>query len=455
MTVTLHLGDCIEVMRQMPDNSVDSIVTDPPYGLRFMGKKWDYDVPGEVIWTEALRVLKPGGYLLAFSGTRTQHRMACRIEDAGFEIRDMIAWVYGSGFPKSLDVSKALDKLAGAEREIVGTRIKAGIGGSQTFAQDAWTQANRGAIELDITIPATGPARQWQGYGTALKPALEPITMARKPLIGTVAANVLAHGTGALNIDGCRVETADVLSGSGSAPLKHGGTNHRPFHDTAVARGCNQSPLGRWPANLIHDGSDEVLVGFPDSAGSGPSRVLNRSAKPDQNGWGMNTGGADAPALRDAGPGNAARFFYCAKTSKTDRHDGMTLPGPVTANGATLRDMENAVRDGAAGGNNHPTVKPTSLMAYLCRLVTPPGGTVLDPFMGSGSTGRGAALEGFNFIGIDMTPEYVEIASDRIDAARRSLIVAANDPEPAPMEAANDQVLPSVVQSDLFAGLAE
>lgn len=340
-------GDCIEVMRTMPDNSVDAIVTDPPYGLAFMGKKWDYDVPSEAIWRECLRVLKPGGHLLAFAGTRTQHRMAVRIEDAGFEIRDMIAWCYASGFPKSLDVSKAIDKAAGAERKVIqqGERSAA----RPVVADQSGGKAYRLAGDASITAPATDAALQWQGWGTALKPALEPITVARKPLVGTVAANVLEHGTGALNIDGCRVEpTGESRERVGEASqdrryTEAGGTN---FAATPGVRGGD--PAGRWPANLIHDGSE-------------PADLL----------------------------GEAARFFYCAKASKADR----------------------------GAENIHPTVKPTELMAYLVRLVTPPGGLVLDPFMGSGSTGKAAVLEGFRFIGIDMTPEYVAIARARIGYA--------------------------------------
>lgn len=298
--VKLIYGDCLEVLRGMPDNHVDSIVTDPPYGLSFMGKKWDYDVPEQAIWEECLRVLKPGGHLLAFAGTRTQHRMAVRIEDSGFEIRDMIAWVYGSGFPKSMDVSKAIDKIDAAA------------------------------------------AIQWQGRGTALKPALEPITVARKPFKGTVAANVLEWGTGAINIDGGRiggtVETWPKSRSYAPGQIQPGGKGE--------TQSTGKPPSGRWPANLIHDGSDE------------PTELL----------------------------GAAARFFYCAKAGKKDRGEG----------------------------NTHPTVKPTDLMAYLCRLVTPPGGVVLDPFMGSGSTGKAAVREGFRFIGIEMDESYLEIAESRI-----------------------------------------
>lgn len=345
MTYQLHLGDCLEVLAGMPDNSVDSIVTDPPYGLSFMGKRWDYDVPSVAIWEQCLRVLKPGGHLLAFAGTRTQHRMAVRIEDAGFEIRDMIAWVYGSGFPKSLDVSKAIDKAAGAEREVVGTKLgrpgMAKDGSNQRqWAADAMRGEKR-LLSTDITAPATPAARQWSGWGTALKPALEPITMARKPLIGTVAENVLTHGTGAINVDGCRVGdevTTSILHGKSSDAFGIG--QKRP------TAGFKENPPGRWPANLIHDGSNEACL-----------------------------------ALK-----SGARFFYSAKTGKEDRETD----------------------------NNHPTVKPTTLMAYLCRLVTPPGGTVLDPFMGSGSTGKAATVNGFRFIGIERDPAYHKIAEARI-----------------------------------------
>ena len=403
MSADLHHADCLEVLRGMADASVDSIVTDPPYGLSFMGKRWDYDAPSEDIWRECLRVLKPGGHLLAFAGTRTQHRMAARIEDAGFEIRDMIAWVYGSGFPKSLDVSKAIDKAAGAEREVVGSRIKAGIGGSQTFAQDAWTQANRGPIELDITAPATEAARQWQGWGTALKPALEPITVARKPLAGTVAANVLEHGTGALNVDGCRVASdtpIPVMKSTGGRKFEQTHTQpNRKNQQVGVQE------LGRWPANLIHDGSEEIDFVF--SGGASDSSTL-----PDLNRQ-VSVGG------RSSSP---ARFFYCAKASKRDRDEGCegmeararkAYSGPVTSDPRMTHKQQRL-----PSRNHHPTVKPTDLMRYLCRLVTPPGRTVLDPFMGSGSTGKAAVLEGFNFIGIEREAEYVEIAKARIAAIK-------------------------------------
>lgn len=367
----LHSGDCLELLATLPDNSVDSIVTDPPYGLSFMGKKWDYDVPKVEIWEECLRVLKPGGHLLAFAGTRTQHRMAVRIEDAGFEIRDMIAWVYGSGFPKSLDVSKAIDKAAGADREVIGKDKNWGA----SKAENGKSAYGDYAGGWDITAPATEAAKQWQGWGTALKPALEPITVARKPLVGTVAQNVLEHGTGAINVDGCRVGT-DGGTAKGNPPK----AESKGIYGHGINGACDILDIGkgRWPANLIHDGSEEV------------TELLNDSA----------------------------RFFYCAKTSKKDRDEGLESFSEAKTNDGRKVDADNAFQRGATLRKNiHPTVKPTDLMRYLCRLVTPKGGLVLDPFTGSGSTGKAAMLEGFRFIGAEMNPEYVAIAKARIESA--------------------------------------
>jgi site-specific DNA-methyltransferase (adenine-specific) len=405
----------------MPDASVDSIVTDPPYGLSFMGKRWDYDVPSEDIWRECLRALKPGGHLLAFAGTRTQHRMAVRIEDAGFEIRDMIAWVYGSGFPKSLDVSKAIDKAAGAEREVVGHKaVTCGTG--EAFGKAVGT-GHKGTV-VDITVPATPEAQQWQGWGTALKPALEPITVARKPLgEKTVAANVLEHGTGAMNIDGCRVASdtpIPVMKSTGGRKFEQTHTQPNRKNQQVGAQ-----ELGRWPANLIHDGSEEVVGLFPVTKSGGGDKHSKT-----QHG---NTFKGIAPisGLRSyqGDSGSAARFFYCAKASKADRDEGCEGIGEkstcymATANGtgkpSVTTDDLGRERDRFTSfkRNCHPTVKPTALMRYLCRLVTPLSGTVLDPFMGSGSTGKAAVLEGFNFIGIEREAEYVEIAKARITAA--------------------------------------
>ena len=369
--INLHHGDCLEVLASMPDACVDAVVTDPPYGLSFMGRKWDYDVPSKEIWEQCLRVLKPGGHLLAFAGTRTQHRMAVNIEDAGFEIRDMIMWCYSSGFPKSHNISKAIDKAAGAKREVIGKTI--GKGGqnlnqlSRPHGLDSETASSVGAygigarqvnIEIDITAPATPEAQQWDGWGTALKPALEPITVARKPFKGNVANNVLTHGTGAINIDGCRV----------------GDSN------------------GRWPANLIHDGSDEVTELFPYcKPATGRTERADRSFAPGTD-YQTGTAALERDEVHKDDSGSAARFFYCAKANKKDREDG----------------------------NSHPTVKPTDLMAYLCRLVTPPDGIVLDPFMGSGSTGKAAVREGFSFIGIERDEEYFEIASSRVATPKQA-----------------------------------
>lgn len=395
--------DCRAVLANMADDSVDSIVTDPPYHLTsivkrfgpgqapaqfgtdgafarasrgFMGQTWD---GGDIafdpeLWAECLRVLKPGGHLLAFSGSRTYHRMAYAIDVAGFEIRDMLEWLYGSGFPKSLDVSKAIDRAAGAERRVVAQRK----GVTRTFNIGA------GAIIKErepITAPATPEAQQWAGWGTALKPAHEPICMARKSFRGSVADNLSAHGVGALNIDACRVETDESTARiSGVNKGVFGADDRR-----GMIRGGDE---GRFPANVLHDGSDEVLAGFPETTSGGyPAEGLQRKqgavyGRPNTT-----------PEQRfTTSRGSAARFFYCAKASKADRNVG-GVP------------------------NVHPTVKPTELMRWLVRLVTPPGGLVFDPFTGSGSTGRAAILEGCRFVGAELTPEYVPIARARIDAA--------------------------------------
>lgn len=379
-------GDCIEVMAAMEPEMADAIVTDPPYGLSFMGKGWDHGVPGVEFWIEALRVAKPGAHLLAFGGTRTYHRLACAIEDAGWEVRDCVMWVYGSGFPKSHDVSKAIDKAAGAERTVAGSYTVGGTAAKGKRKGRAAAASDEGAAigcykELYITGPATDDAKKWQGWGTALKPAWEPIIVARKPLCGTVAENVLRHGTGAINVDGCRVgaEAVTVNTWNDGAKPFGGGAGHEYTGRTVV---------GRWPANVMHDGSEEVV------------NLM----------------------------GKAARFFYCAKASKADRDEGLEAFLAVhRPNGNKWTDQDYRVTRGerppsAESGprrNHHPTVKPTTLMRYLCRLVTPPGGVVLDPFFGSGSTGKAAILEGFRFVGIEREAEYVEIAKARVGAASR------------------------------------
>lgn len=412
MTVTVHHGDSRDVLKTLATASIDSVVCDPPYALvsigkrfgaenaapskagktgayarasaGFMGQKWD---TGETafdseFWVEVLRVLKPGGHLIAFSATRTYHRLACAIEDAGFEMRDMIAWLYGSGFPKSHDVSKGIDKAAGAVREVVsqGDPVKRMIPGADQ-AKAGWEKADGREFIPTLTAPATPEAAQWDGWGTALKPALEPIVLARKPLAGTVAANVLTHGTGALNIDASRVcmtdddaakiNRATYRSSPASVAL---GTFASEGRDKPMVAHVN----GRWPANVIHDGSDEVTDAFPQT---GPGYRSGETV-------GFTGGGrkSDRPAggKVDDG-GSAARFFYSAKADAADRC-----------------------------GSKHPTVKPTDLMAYLCRLVTQPGGVVLDPFAGSGSTGMACLREGFDCILIEREAQYVADIHHRI-----------------------------------------
>lgn len=370
-------GNSIEELKKFPDNYFGSVVTDPPYGLSFMGKKWDYDVPSVELWKEVFRVLKEGGHLLAFAGTRTQHRMAVNIEDAGFEIRDMIAWVYGSGFPKSHNIGKVVDKLQGNERKMVGTKItNVGMKGNNFKSK-----SESGAVEI------TKSNSEWEGWGTALKPALEPITMARKPFKTSVAENVLKNGVGGINIDGCRVK----LSKGENTKRKVGG------HKTSYIGGKmkknfdieNQAnrDLGRFPANFIHDGSDEV---------------------------------------KDLFPNTVSRFFYCAKASKQDKNEGLEdfedkksqlNSGGIGRKISVKKRLEKNGNNTPTTKNIHPTVKPTDLMRYLVRLVTPKNEIVLDCFMGSGSTGKACALEGLSFVGIDLDKDYCKIAKARIDKA--------------------------------------
>ena len=398
-------GDALEVLKGMEANSVDAVVTDPPYGLvgasrgsssqpgdlatpygrsgpskkrgGFMGKEWDASIPGAEYWSEALRIAKPGAYILAFGGTRTFHRLAVAIEDAGWEIRDTLMWVYGSGFPKSRNVCLDMDKMDGHGNR--GHRIAV----ANRHHPDGTLEPN--GEHLPAYEPKTDAAKQWAGWGTALKPAWEPIIMARKPMVGTVAENVLAHGTGAINVDACRVG-ADEVKVNG---WKCGG--EQVYNGRQRDGFDGGTHTGRWPANLIHDGSDEVVRLFPETGTSRASRLGEMHG----NVYGLGSGlsGGDGVRGHDDDGGSAARFFYCAKASKSDR----------------------------GTGNNHPTVKPTELMRYLVRLVTPPGGQVIDPFSGSGSTGKAAVLEGFEFIGIEMEAEYVAIAEARIAEAQRQL----------------------------------
>lgn len=492
----VYEGDSLVILKAMTDNSVDSIVTDPPYGISFMGNAWDYQVPSAELWAECLRVLKPGGHLLAFAGTRTQHRMAVNIEDAGFEIRDMLAWLYGSGFPKSHNISKAIDKKLGAKRKVVGSKEAGCFGGTDEGHHTIGGKTS----SVDVTVAGSEEAQQWEGWGTALKPALEPITMARKPFKGTVADNVLEHGVGGLNIDESRVgdfvptqpsaltygrhyedreeiavptptkpgrypsnvmhdgsqPVVDLFPNKkGAAPalqpitmarkpfkgtvadnvMKHGvgglnidasrvpgdyETRDRDnkggdsMFGTGAGGGAFVPTEGRWPANVLHDGSEAVVDEFPSS----------KASKGTTYGRGFQTAyvNGEDPGRRIASEGyadegSAARFFYVPKASKKDRDEGLAGPerdaGCMSGNtnADTLRVEKVPQRK-----NIHPTVKPTTLMAYLCKLVTPPGGLVLDPFNGSGSTGKGAVGEGFRYIGIELNPEFCEISRARIGA---------------------------------------
>ncbi len=528
---TIHTGDCLQIMAGMDADSVDTIITDPPYGLEFMGKDWDHGVPGVPYWQAAKRVAKPGAFLMAFGGTRTFHRLTCAIEDAGWEIRDCVMWVYGSGFPKSLDVSKAIDKAAGAEREVVGQAKWENGRNFSHMGNGTYQPAHDKRHTADITAPATEAAQTWEGYGTALKPAWEPIIIARKPLDGTVAANVLEHGTGALNIDGCRIETEE---GDYDHPGNSGiSDSSQIYGDYAHRNQATPHSLGRWPANLILDGSDEVEALFPET---GPSVSAARGGtNPNPMDWGKARDDGRRVAGHDDNGGSAARFFYCAKASKEDRNKGLDgtctvkhivlksttgglsckdastvlvqllrkvtsesitkwsigecgesitgrcqrayLSTTLTAikeiteskilgfltpslirdciadvnyeteNGGShaasavssnqskitttseLRELVRGVKPAALSmlstisdgenwnplSNFHATVKPTALMQYLCRLTkAPEGGVVLDPFMGSGSTGIAALKDERRFIGIELDAEYVELAHRRI-----------------------------------------
>lgn len=478
MTFALIPGDCRDALARLSDNSIDAVVTDPPYGLSkepdmaevlrhwlngddyehpgsgFMGKTWDSFVPGPAVWREVHRVLKPGGHCLAFAGTRTFDMMGLSLRLAGFEIRDTLSWLYGQGFPKSLDVSKAIDKAAGAEREVAGERTYADghvqrSNGSDlgVMNDDGW--AGGTAPRMD-SVPATPEAQQWDGWGTALKPAWEPIIVARKPFTGTVAANVLEYGTGALNIDGCRIGTGDALVRPAVA------RRDNAVYGSGLGVGVQSEPAGRWPANVVLGHSEDcVEVGertvratsLSSSVGvgsGGKSRVYGQAPSVITTGYGDADGTETVPAwecadgcpvrlLDEQAPstgsfltpgatymdgarksvnafgdltphatrgvdakGGASRFFYQAKASKRERQFGMP----------------------EGERNDHPTVKPWAVMEWLVRLVTPSGGVVLDPFCGSGTTGIAAMREGFHFIGCERDEDYAaRIARPRLLAA--------------------------------------
>jgi site-specific DNA-methyltransferase (adenine-specific) len=441
MSVQLVQGDCIRLARSLPADSIDSLVCDPPYEIGFMGKSWDSTgIAFQVeAWKEFYRTMKPGAYLTAFGGTRSHHRLMCAIEDAGFEIRDCLMWVYGQGFPKSRDISKAIDKEAGQAREVIGIREYAGghIQHSDTTTSpigNAFLPERTHDHRLETT-PTTQAARQWDGWGTALKPAWEPIVLARKPLSEkTVAANMLRWGTGAINIDGCRIGMDEaehkVIDGRSGAGF---GTGNTVGGHQGRAEGKFKSHAeGRWPANLVHDGSAEVLEGFPSPHGAGAATNKKFVRGENTNVYGKASEGLSGARIGDEG--SASRFFYCAKADKErgTRPGGFANigadKGSSVPNGPTYDDGDGSTsrffycakaskKDRNAGcdaehPNKHPTVKPTALMQWLTRLTTQPGGTVFDPFMGSGSTGRGAVLEGFNFIGCDLDP--IDIARMRI-----------------------------------------
>lgn len=416
-------SDCLVYMKTMPDNSVDAIVTDPPYGLSFMGKKWDYDVPSQEIWEQALRVLKPGGYLLSFAGTRTQHRMAVRIEDAGFEIRDLICWVYGQGFPKSLNIGKSVDKILGNERAVIGKNtsiqfIENGVKQKKDYGESDGMLGKYGH-NIDVTKGTS----EWEGWGTALKPALEPITVARKPIVGNVAQNCLKWGVGGINIDGCRVEYGDETDNRIGTDALAGGSKDSIFGGYSNIKDKNiqmYKSNGRFPANLIHDGSDEVVGLFPQTKGSATTKVGKTYGESDGRSYlqtkphGVN--------INDSG--SAARFFYCAKASKSERNRGCedmeakyNDDSRIDKDAIGCNNPNN--RSGTPSKNFHPTVKPIALMEYLVKLVSKEGHTVLDPFMGSGSTGIACKKLNREFIGIELDADYCKIAEARINAVKK------------------------------------
>jgi DNA modification methylase len=419
MKFALFHGDCLDVLKTLPDNSVDSIVTDPPYGLSnqskddivkcltawladeaythgssgFMGKKWDSFVPSPTVWKECLRVLKHGGHIACFAGSRTQDLMGISLRLAGFEMRDVVMWVYGSGFPKGLDVAKGIDKELGLTPIEIGANKWDGRrpngGNNKVFGEN-----NGNDSTIKETIGNSDQAKQWEGWNTNLKPAYEPIILARKPLDGTVVNNLLKHGVGGLNIGACRVSSDEDLT------------------------------KGRYPSNLIHDGSKEATGGMPWT--KSPKGVSYRKASENKR---MTGGNMERYSLNEHNDqGSASRYFYCAKASKADRDEGLDLFQNKLSAKLPMRSKEGSAKGIGEDGtktdrvilnkNIHPTVKPTALMQYVTKLITPLNGTVLDPFMGSGSTGKACMLEGFNFTGIELSSEYLAIAEARITHAQ-------------------------------------
>ena len=407
--IKLIKGDSLLKLKELKDNSVDSIVTDPPYEIGFMGKKWDNTgIANNVeLWKECMRVLKPGGHLLAFSHSRTYHRMAVAIEDSGLDIRDQILWIYGSGFPKSLNIGKSVDKLLGNEREVVGTRM---VPDQRSGGINSQRTAEVG-IKQRETIDTKGTS-QYEGWGTALKPSHEPIVLARKPLSeSTVAKNVLKHGTGGINIDGCRIgseEIKSIATKSHSEEKVYGKFNG----------GVDVINKGRFPANIIFDEEAGKILDEQSGDSKSSKRGAHNNKKTEHNHSFTPPEAIYGDHNTYGDTGGASRFFYCPKTSKKDRNDGCDVLETKAIVGRDEGQDNTSIAFKARPSerkNNHPTVKPTELMAYLVRMVTPKGGTVLDPFMGSGSTGKAAVREGMNFIGIEREDEYMEISRARIE----------------------------------------
>ena len=418
--IKLLQGDCFDQLKTISDNSIDALVTDPPAGIGFMGKEWDKDKGGrdgwiswlESVMVEALRTLKPGGHGLVWALPRTSHWTATALENAGFEIRDCVYHVFGSGFPKSLNVGKAIDKLEGNEREVVGTQMLGGNAAQSTAEKGGTYASNTDAIGVKpIEVQLTRGSSVWEGWGTALKPAVECWWLVRKPLeASTVAKNVLEYGTGALNIDASRIEGLTNKELNCTPQRQHA---RNPIQIGGAKPGDEQpmySPAGRWPSNLIHDGSDEVLEHFPQTHKAGNTKASDMSGGTSTFGIGQIKVN---PAISGDSGGSAARFFYSAKPSKAERNHRLeALEGERTM-GKDSRDRPTPLNQ-----NHHPTVKGQALMRYLITLITPPEGTVLDMFMGSGSTGVAAKALGFGFVGIELEQEYFEIAKARIDGTR-------------------------------------
>jgi DNA modification methylase len=452
---TVYLGSNLDILPTLPDNSVDSIVTDPPYELGFMGKKWDssgiaYSVE---LWQQCYRVLKPGGHLLAFGGSRTWHRLAVAIEDAGFEMRDSIAWLYGSGFPKSMNIAKAIEATLTTGNSNK-TQFKK-LSGEKTKRRDAnglysanefhgnrpadYTESADGDFLTNLD-PTTPEAKQWQGWGTALKPAFEPVVVARKPLIGTVAANVLVWGVGGLNIDGSRIGFASAADQASATPQGKVTSNSMagaaPDVDGGERKEINRpdNSKGRWPANII---LDEYTAGLLDEQSGVSTSLAHNRPQATKWGFGVNQDNSNQYDYETGqtgygDTGGASRFFYVAKASKKDRNEG--LDGlEARANTKFAQDawsLENMSFGKTTPAQNfHPTVKPTALMEYLIRLVTPAGGVVLDPFTGSGSTGKAALLNGYRFIGCELTEEYFPIIEGRLKHAAEQYAAKATEEE--------------------------